>query len=69
MEKLQLYPKLVEIGAFREVKKERGEKSLPDKPGIYGGYYTQDEIKEIIAYAKERFIDVIPEIEIPGHCT
>ena len=33
----------------------------------YGGYYTQDEVKEIIAYAKERYIEVIPEIDMPGH--
>ncbi len=36
---------------------------------VYGGYYTQAEIREIVAYAKERFIDVIPEIELPGHST
>lgn len=35
----------------------------------YGGYYTQDEIKEIVAYCKERFIDVVPEIDLPGHTT
>ena len=35
----------------------------------YGGYYTQDEIKEIVAYCKERFIDVVPEIDLPGHST
>ncbi|MDR0971552.1 MAG: beta-N-acetylhexosaminidase [Bacteroidales bacterium] len=34
---------------------------------IYGGYYTQEDIKEVIAYAKERFINIIPEIEMPGH--
>jgi len=66
---IKKYPKLTEIGAFREVKKERGEEPLPDKPEIYGGYYTQNEVREIIAYAKECFIDVIPEIEMPGHCS
>ncbi len=35
----------------------------------YGGYYTQDEIREIVAYCKERFIDVVPEIDLPGHTT
>jgi hexosaminidase len=66
---IKKHPKLTEIGAFREVKEGRGEEALPNKPGIYGGYYTQEEIKEIIVYAKERFIDVIPEIEMPGHCS
>ncbi|NHJ33510.1 MAG: beta-N-acetylhexosaminidase [Asgard group archaeon] len=66
---IKKYPKLIEIGAFREVKKKRGEKSSLDKPGLYGGFHTREEIKEIVAYAKERFIDIIPEIEMPGHCT
>ena len=35
----------------------------------YGGYYTQEEISEIVAYCKERFIDVVPEIDLPGHTT
>lgn len=38
-----------------------------DDPGGYGGYYTKDELKELVAYASERFITVIPEIEMPGH--
>lgn len=36
-------------------------------PGAYGGYYTKEEIRRIVAYAAERFIEVIPEIEFPGH--
>ena len=41
-------------------------------PGIYdgtpyGGFYTQEEIKEIVAYAKERYITIIPEVDLPGH--
>ena len=38
-----------------------------DTPGAYGGYYTKEEIRRIVAYAAERFIEVIPEIEFPGH--
>ncbi|MBR6346384.1 MAG: beta-N-acetylhexosaminidase [Bacteroidales bacterium] len=38
-----------------------------DRGGVYGGYYSKDDIKEIIAYAAARHIDIIPEIEIPGH--
>ena len=51
------YPKLTEIGAWRT--ELDGSK--------YGGFYTKEEIKEIVAYAKERHITVIPEIELPGH--
>ncbi|WP_394746987.1 family 20 glycosylhydrolase [Spongiimicrobium salis] len=51
------YPKLTEIGAKRK----------NDDGSIYEGYYTQEEIKEIVGYAKERYIDVIPEIDVPGH--
>ena len=50
------YPKLTEIGAYRK-----------DSSGIYGGYYTKEEIKEIVSFAKELHIDIIPEIELPGH--
>ena len=38
-----------------------------DADGAYGGYYTQEDLREIVAYASERFIQVIPEIEMPGH--
>lgn len=54
---IKKYPKLTEIGAWR--------KAGPDS--LYGGYYTQEDIKEIIDYAKERYIEVIPEIDLPGH--
>jgi N-acetyl-beta-hexosaminidase len=40
-------------------------KKFDGKP--YGGYYTQDEVKEVVAYAKAKFVNVIPEIEMPGH--
>lgn len=53
------YPKLTEIGAWRE-----GEDGQP-----YGGFYTKDDIREILAYAAERHITVVPEIELPGHST
>ena len=54
---IKKYPKLTETGAWR-IEKDSSR---------YGGFYTQDEIKEIVAYAKERFITIIPEIEMPGH--
>ncbi|MFA5803171.1 MAG: family 20 glycosylhydrolase [Melioribacteraceae bacterium] len=54
---IKKYPKLTEIGAWR--KDEEGK--------IYGGFYTQDQVREIVAYAKDRYINVVPEIEMPGH--
>ena len=37
--------------------------------GKYGGYYTQDDVREVVAYAQQRFITVVPEVEFPAHCT
>ncbi len=63
-------PKLTEIGAWN-VKKVGyfGTFSLatPDEPRDYGGFYTQADIKEVVEYAKERFVNVLPEIDVPGH--
>jgi hexosaminidase len=63
-------PKLTEVGAW-SVKKvgEFGTFSIaaPGEPRTYGGFYTQDDIKEIISYAKDRFVDILPEIDVPGH--
>jgi len=51
------YPKLTEIGSKR----------IEGEGFEYGGYYTQDEIKDVVKYAADRFITVIPEVELPGH--
>ena len=63
-------PKLTEVGAWN-VKKVGyfGEFSPPtsDEPRNYGGFYTQDDIREIVQYAKERFVNILPEIDVPGH--
>ncbi|MCB0747734.1 MAG: family 20 glycosylhydrolase, partial [Ignavibacteriae bacterium] len=53
------YPKLTEIGAWRN------EADSDGKP--YGGFYTQEDVKEIVKYASDRFLTIIPEIEMPGH--
>ena len=55
---IKKYPRLTEIGAWRD---EFGER--------HGGFYTQDDIREVVAYAKSRFVMVVPEIEMPGHAT
>lgn len=66
------YPKLTEIAAWRKECKwsdwnANGKKYTTFANNAYGGYYTKDDIKEIIAYAAQRHISVIPEIELPGH--
>ncbi|MCQ2096068.1 MAG: beta-N-acetylhexosaminidase [Bacteroidaceae bacterium] len=63
---IKSYPRLTEVGAWR--KGTMIEKNFSSNDGVrYGGFYTQKEIKDIVRYAAERFITVIPEIEIPGH--
>ncbi len=69
---IKKYPKLVEVGAWRKDSAlgppppERPRKwKFRGKP--HGGYYTQEEAREVVAYAAERFITVVPEIEMPGH--
>ncbi len=64
------YPRLTEIGSKRSEtlvgRYDKNRKGVYDgKP--YGGFYTQDDIREIVRYAAERHIEVIPEIEMPGH--
>ena len=63
---IKKYPKLTEVGAWRDSKVCAWGDVKPD--GIrYGGYYTHEEIKEVVEYAKERFVEIIPEVDIPGH--
>jgi hexosaminidase len=63
-------PKLTEVGAWN-VKREGSFGDFvpptPDEPRTYGGFYTQKDLTEIIQYAKDRFVDILPEIDVPGH--
>jgi hexosaminidase len=63
-------PKLTSVGAWN-VKKTGTFNTFsppaPDEPRNYGGFYTQEDIKEIIRYAKDQFINILPEVDIPGH--
>ena len=63
-------PKLTEVGSYN-VKKVGyfGTFSTPgpDEPRNYGGFYTQDDIRELVKYAKQRFVNILPEIDVPGH--
>jgi hexosaminidase len=66
---IKKYPKLTEIGGFRRETLIGHYSTNPQKfdGQRYGGFYTQAEIKEVVAYANERFVTIIPEIEMPGH--
>lgn len=65
---IKKYPRLTELGAWRNnTLLELSGKQWSFQP--HGGFYTQEQIKEIVAYAAERFITVVPEIEMPGHST
>jgi hexosaminidase len=64
---IKRYPKLTEIGSttdFSAMNPAGATRSINQKPG---GFYTQDDIREIVQYAADRFITVVPEIEMPGH--
>jgi len=63
-------PNLTKVGAWNV--KKIGQfgtftPPTPDEPRNFGGFYTQEDMKEIIRYAKERFIDIMPEVDVPGH--
>ena len=68
---IKKYPKLTEVGAWRvdrpEIFPGRMNQQNADEPTPIGGFYTQDELREIVAYAADRHINVIPEIEMPAH--
>ena len=71
---IKKYPKLTSVGGWREDREGEtwnidDDQRMPypkDKP-YYGGFYTQEDIREIVKYAQDRFITILPEIEMPGH--
>jgi len=66
---IKKYPKLTEIGAWRDSTVNGHYSTQPRTYTVehYGGFYTQEEIKDVVAYAAKRYITVVPEIEMPGH--
>jgi hexosaminidase len=72
---IRKYPRLTEIGSWRAESQVGAHVEGPDgilRPDAFdgrphGGYYTQDDIREIVAYATDRFVTVVPEVETPGH--
>ncbi len=63
---IKKYPKLTEVGGFRASTPPYGDRNGSDGTR-YGGFYTQEQIKEIVAYAAARHITIVPEIDMPGH--
>ncbi len=64
------YPKLTEVGAWRPNKVGyfgNFPKPGPNEPKTYGGFFTQEDIKELVSYAQDRFVNIMPEIDVPGH--
>jgi hexosaminidase len=68
---IKKYPKLTSVGAWRADRRgipwSESQPTQPGEPTTYGGYYTQAQVRDIVAYAKERNITIVPEIEMPGH--
>lgn len=69
---IKKYPRLTEIGAWRVPAGQAPAANIDPatgKPRLYGGFYSQDEVREIVAYAASRNITIVPEIDMPGHAS
>ncbi|HET7842566.1 MAG TPA: beta-N-acetylhexosaminidase, partial [Xanthomonadales bacterium] len=69
---IRKYPKLTSVGAWRVPAGPAAQADIDPatgRPRLYGGFYTQDTVRELVAYAAERGITVVPEIEMPGHAS
>ncbi len=67
---IRKYPLLTRVGAWRRpagAAWPREPDPVSGKPPLYGGFYSQQEVRDIVAYAAERFVTIVPEIEMPGH--
>ena len=64
---IRRYPRLTEVGAWRVPAGVAGIDAATGGLTRYGGFYTQDEVRDIVRYAAERYVTIVPEIEMPGH--
>lgn len=68
---IKKYPKLSSVAAWRVDKENQDwnhrDAPIPGEKATYGGYYTRQDVKDIVKYAADRFITIVPEIEMPGH--
>ena len=70
---IKKYPKLTQVGAWRVNREDKHWNSRPKQEAgekaTYGGFYTQEDIREMVAYAQKKYITIVPEIEMPAHVT
>ncbi len=66
---IKKYPKLTQVGAYRNGTIIGKNPGTGNDNKRYGGFYTQAEVKEVVKYAADRYITVLPEIELPGHAS
>jgi hexosaminidase len=68
---IKKFPRLTQVGAWRTPAGYPGRQIDPvtKQPHVYGGFYTQDEVRAIVAYAAARHITIVPEIDVPGHAS
>lgn len=66
---IRAYPRLVEVGAWRRESPAGHELEGRGDGSPHGGFYSADDLREIVSYASQRFVEVLPEIEMPGHMT
>jgi len=66
---IKKYPKLTSVGAWRDGTIVGRYPGTKNDNLVYGGFYTQEQIKDVVKYASDRFVTVIPEIEMPGHAS
>lgn len=67
---IKALPKLTEVGAWRPLREGKWANTpepAANEPKTYGGFYTHEDIRELVAYAADRFVNILPEIDIPGH--
>lgn len=63
---IKKYPRLTQVGAWRDESPMRSDPKRGDRIR-YGGFYTQEQIRDVVAYAADHFITIVPEIDLPGH--
>lgn len=69
---IKQHPRLTEVGAWRVPAGAAGQADIDPatgRPRLYGGFYSQDQVREIVAYARDRNIVIVPEIDVPGHAS
>jgi hexosaminidase len=69
---IKKYPRLTQVGAWRVPAGETAQQDIDPatgRPRLHGGFYTQEQVRELVAYAAARNITIVPEIEMPGHAT